>query len=204
MSGMGKAFFLLLCAGAIAAVAMMSGKGAARKEVTGQRFDVPVNYLFDHPIWFLGPPEKDSFVFLFEPNPNPGQIPEHRVLVESLSRFCPGNASQMLRIACGSERPEVEEKPPYAKVQDKSAPYLSYWYSVKDRPPKDGVTEKRQIAYCQLFGLNAAKPEPSTECTTFWSYDGMMLQFSFDERELSKMPAMKAKAMALLNSWKVR
>lgn len=48
------------------------------------------------------------------------------------------------------------------------------------------------------------KPEPSNLCTTFWAHDGMMLQFSFDETELAKMGAMKAEAMALLDSWKVR
>ncbi len=110
----------------------------------------------------------------------------------------------MLRIACGQEQTSVTDGPPYEKVQDELGSWSSDIYSLGAEPGEDGVIEKRQIAYCQLFGPNPVKPEPTNLCTTFWAYDGMMLQFSFDEKELPKMRAMKAEAMALLDSWKVR
>jgi hypothetical protein len=199
-----KALAFLLGAGAIAAIAASSGDSLAHREVAGNRFEVPADHLFNATIPWLPAPEEDSFVFLLQPNPTPDQIPKHRVLVQRLSRFCPGDASQMLRIACGQEQTSVTDGPPNEKVQDPLASWSSDIYSVEAEPGDDGVIDKRQIAYCQLFESNPVKPEPSNLCTTFWAYDGMMLQFSFDETELPKMRAMKAEAMTLLDSWKVR
>jgi hypothetical protein len=199
-----KALAFLLSAGAIAAIAASSGDRLALREVAGNRFEVPAVHLFNATIPWLPAPEEDSFVFLLQPNPTPDQIPKHRVLVQRLSRFCPGDASQMLRIACGQEQTIVTDGPPYEKVQDALASWSSDIYSVEAVPGDDGVIDKRQIAYCQLFEPNPVKPQPSNLCTTFWAYDGMMLQFSFDESELLKMTAMKAEAMTLLDNWKVR
>jgi hypothetical protein len=192
--------------GAVAAAAALvaaTNNGRSRYEVSGHTFEVPSEYLFDHPIWFLDPPERDSFVFLFEPNPEPNQIPKHRVLVERLSRFCPGDASQMLRIICGQEKTAVSDGPPYEKVQDEFASWSSDLYSVEAGPGADGVIDRRQVAFCQLFEPNPAKPYPSTLCTTSWAYEGLMLQFSFDEEEAARVPAMKRHAERLLDSWKV-
>jgi hypothetical protein len=199
-----KSLAFLLGAGTIAAIAASSDDGLAHREVAGNRFEVPVDHLFDATISWLPAPEEDSFVFLFQPNPTPDQIPKHRVLVQRLSRFCPGDASQMLRVACGQEQTSVSDGPPYEKVQNELGSWSSDIYSVDARPGENGVKDKRQIAYCQLFEPNPVKPEPSNLCTTFWAYDGMMLQFSFDETELPKMRTMKAEAMALLDSWRVR
>lgn len=199
-----KALVFLLGAGAIAAIAASSGDGLAYREVAGNRFEVPTDHLFDATIPWLPAPEEDSFVFLFQPNPTPNQIPKHRVLVQRLSRFCPGDASQMLRIACGQEQTSISDGPPYEKVQNELGSWSSDLYSVEAEPGENGLIDKRQIAYCQLFEPNPVKPEPSTLCTTFWASDGMMVQFSFDENELPRMTAMKAEAMALLDRWKVR
>jgi hypothetical protein len=199
-----KALAFLLGAGAIAAIAASSGDRLAHREVAGHRFEVPTDYLFSATVPWLPAPGGDSFVFLFQPNPNPDQIPKHRVLVQRLSRFCPGDASQMLRIACGQEHTSVTDGPPYEEVQDELASWSSDIYSVEAEPGENGVIDKRQIAYCQLFESNPTRPKPSNLCTTFWAHEGMMLQFSFDEAELPKMTSMKAEAMALLDGWKVR
>jgi hypothetical protein len=198
-----KALAILVGAGAFAVVAVSSVDGLAHREVAGNRFEVPADHLFDATISWLPAPAEDSFVFLLKPNPTPDQIPKHRVLVERLSRFCPSDASQMLRIVCGQEKTSVSDGPPYEKVRNELGSWSSDIYSVEARPGRNGFKDKRQIAYCQLFEPNPVKPEPSNLCTTFWAYDGMMLQFSFDETELPKMRAMKADAMALLDRWRV-
>lgn len=199
-----KALVLLLVAGVIAAIAASSGDGLAHREVAGNHFEVPADHLFDATIPWLPASEEDSFAFLFQPNPTPDRIPKHRVLVQRLSRFCPGDASQMLRIACGQETTSVSDGPPYEKAQNELGSWSSDLYSVEAQPGENGVIDKRQIVYCQLFEPNPMKPQSSNLCTTFWAYDGMMLQFSFDETELPNMRAMKAEAMALLDRWKVR
>ena len=69
--------------------------------------------------------------------------------------------------------------------------------------PDKSRDQSRKIAYCQRFEPNPAKPKVTTLCTTFWAYKGMMLQFSFDEKELPTMLAMKRDAMRLLDKWEV-
>jgi hypothetical protein len=193
----------LLGAAAIAAAAVVQGDGNRRYEVAGNTFEVPSDHVFDARIFWLPAPEQDSFVFLFEPNSDSDLIPKHRVLVQRLSRFCPGDASQMLRITCGQEATSVSDRPPYVKVQDELASWSSDLYAVEREAGGDGEVDRRQVAFCQLFEPNPAKPYPSTLCTTFWAYKGMMLQFSFDEEEAAQMPSMKREAEQLLETWTV-
>ena len=193
---------LLVGAAAIAGFAASADDGTVHREVAGHRFNVPKDHLFDMTIPWLPGPEKDSFVFLLRPNLDPDSIPENRFLVEPLARHCPGDASQMLRIACGLEKTNVGEGPPYEKRQSELGSWASDLYSVRRMPDKNAV-QTRQIAYCQRFEPNPAKPKVTTLCRTFWAYKGLMLQFSFDEEELPKMVAMKRDAMRLLDSWVV-
>lgn len=208
MKGVAKLIILVVAVGAVSLVAARSDSDSEDFELAGHQFIVPKDHLFELTIPWLPASETDAFTFLLEPNPNPDQIPKHRILVERLSRFCPTDATpeatQMLRIACGQEQPAVDDAPPYVKLQNELGSWSSNLFSVENEPGDDGVRAKRMVAYCQLFEPNPAKPEPSTLCTTFWSHDGMMLQFSFDESESSEMPAMKVRAMALLDSWEVR
>lgn len=198
---------VLACAGVGAAVVAASNGQSEMQEIAGHRFEVPKDHLFDMTIPWLPKSESDSFTFLFEPNPNPDAIPKHRVLVQHLSRLCPTvsttDATQMLRVVCGQEAPRADERPPFVKVQNDLGSWSSDLYAVEKEPGEDGVRGRQKVAYCQLFGPNPAKSKETTLCTTFWAYKGMMLQFSFDEEESSEMPAMKERAMALLDQWEV-
>lgn len=193
---------LLLGVAAVATLAARVESRTAHVEVAGHRFEIPKDQLFDETIPWLPAPEKDSFVFLLSPNHDPNQIPEHRFLVEPLSRHCPGDASQMLRIACGSEKTNIDDGPPYERRQSDLGAWASDLYSAR-REPQRSAEQTRQIAYCQRFEPNPAKPKATNLCTTFWAYKGMKLQFSFDEEELPAMLAMKRDAMRLLDSWEV-
>lgn len=204
---MRKALILLLGVGVVGAIAAASNDGIVHREVAGHRFAIPSDHLFDATIAWLPAPEQHSFVFLFQPNPHPNQIPEHRILVEPLSGYCPvkdaTDDTQMLRIACGQEKPTVRDAPPYEKVQNKIGSWSSDLFATQRSPDGKRIIAKRQVAYCQSLDPNPAKPAASTLCTTFWGYNGMKLQFSFDETESSELPAMKAKAMAMLDQWEV-
>jgi hypothetical protein len=193
---------VLLGAAAAAALAARASSSTAHEEVAGHRFEIPKDHLFDETIAWLPAPEKDSFVFLLTPNSDPNQIPDHRFLVEPLSRHCPGDASQMLRIACGSEKTSIDDSPPYEKRRSDLGSWASDLYSVR-RGLGKRTEQSRQIAYCQRFDPNPSKPKVTNLCTTFWAYKGMMLQFSFDEEELPAMLTMKRDAMHLLDSWEV-
>lgn len=207
MRSVTKVFSLLL---ATVAVAVVGGEVNETAEfvVGGHHFEVPKDHLFEMVIPWLPKPESDAFIFLFEPNADPNHIPEHEVLVERLSRFCPTDsateATQMLRIVCGQEASSVPETPPFINLPNELGSWSSDLYAVDKSPGGDGVINRRQVAYCQYFEPNPAKPNASTVCTTFWAYKGMRLQFSFDEKESANMPMMKAKAMALLDHWEVR
>ena len=109
----------------------------------------------------------------------------------------------MLRIACGSEKTSVDEGPPYERRQSELGSWSSDVYSVRTTHGQ-GANQRRQIAYCQRFEPNPAKPKVTWQCTTFWAYRGMMMQFSFDEEELPAMVTLKREAMRLLNSWEVK
>ena len=208
MTGAMKLLILVLAIGAGAAVAATVSDDTMDFEVAGNRYEVPKDHLFEMAIPWLPQPDSDSFTFLFQPNPASGSIPKHRVLVQRLSRLCPTDAetkaTQMLRVACGQEAASVMETPPFVKMRNELGSWSSDLYAIAKEPGREGVLNKRQIAYCQFFEPNPAKPEPSNLCTTFWAYKGMLLKFSFDESESSEMPAMKARAMALLDSWEVR
>ena len=208
MRNLTKVFFLLLAIVAVAGVAREVSDETADFVVAGHHFEVPKDYLFEMTIPWLPKPASDSFTFLFEPNSESDQIPKHRVLVQRLSRLCPTDAAteatQMLRIVCGQDTSSVPDTPPFVKIQSELGSWSSDLYAVEKAPGENGVLNRRKVADCQLFGPNAAKPYPSTLCTTFWAYNGMMLQFSFDEKESSEMPIMKARAMALLDRWEVR
>lgn len=208
MRSLTKVFFLLLATVAVAGVAQKVSDETADFVVSGHHFEVPKDHLFEMTIPWLPKPESVSFTFLLEPNSEPDQIPKHRVLVQRLSRLCPTNTAtettQMLRIVCGQETSSVPEAPPFVKIQNELGSWSSDLYAVGKAPGENGALNRRKVAYCQLFGPNPAKPNPTTLCTTFWAYKGMMLQFSFDENESSEMPMMKARAMALLDRWEVR
>ena len=207
MRSLTKVFILLFATVAVAGVAKEVSDETANFAVAGHRFEVPKDHLFEMTIPWLPKSESDSFTFLFEPNADPDQIPKHRVLVQRLSRLCPTDATtegtQMLRIVCGQETSSVPETPPFVKIQNQLGSWSSDLFAVEKESGKNGVLNRRKVAYCQLFGPNPAKPDPSTLCTTFWAYKGLMLQFSFDEKESSEMPMMKARAMALLDRWEV-
>jgi hypothetical protein len=108
----------------------------------------------------------------------------------------------MLRIACGSEKTNIDDGPPYERRQSDLGAWASDLYSAR-RERQRSAEQTRQIAYCQRFEPNPAKPKATNLCTTFWAYKGMKLQFSFDEEELPAMLAMKRDAMRLLDSWEV-
>ena len=190
-------------AAAVAGLAASVGGPTVHRDVAGHRFEIPKDQLFDETIPWLPRADSDSFVFLLRPNHDPNRVPDHRFLVLPLTRNCPGDASQMLRIACGLEKTNVGDGPPYEKRQSESGSWASDLYSVH-RMPDGTADQSRQIAYCQRFEPNPAKPKATTLCTTFWAYKGMMLQFSFDEEELPKMIVMKREAMRLLDSWEVK
>ncbi len=196
---------VLLFVGAAAAAGLAASVDSrtVHREIAGHRFKIPQDQLFDETIPWLPVPDKDSFVFLLRPNQDRERIPDHRFLVEPLTRHCPGDASQMLRIACGLEKTSVGDGPPYEKRQSELGSWASDLYSVLHIPGRT-ADQARQIAYCQRFEPNPAKPKVTTLCTTFWAYKGMMLQFSFDEEELPNLVAMKRDAMRLLDSWEVR
>ena len=193
---------LLLGAAAAATFAARVGRRTVQVDVAGHRFEIPKDQLFDETIAWLPAPEKDSFVFLLSPNHDPDRIPDHRFLVEPLIRHCPGETSQMLRIVCGSEKANIDDGPPYEKRPSDLGSWASDLYSVR-RNPETKTEQRRQIAYCQRFDPNPAKPKVTNLCTTFWAYKGMILQLSFDEEELPAMLAMKRDAMRLLDSWEV-
>ena len=195
---------VLLFGGAAAAAGFAASvdSGMVHREVAGHRFEIPKDLLFDATIPWLPLPEKDSFIFVLRPNHDPARIPDHRFLVEPLTRHCPGDASQMLRITCGLEKTNIGDGPPYQKRQSESGSWASDLFSIR-RMPSGSPDQRRQIAYCQRFEPNLAKPKGTTLCTTFWAYKGMMLQFSFDEKELPSMLTMKRDAMRLLDIWAV-
>jgi hypothetical protein len=197
------AALLVVGAGAVAALAASADGGTVYREVAGHRFEIPKDQLFEETISWLPLPEKDSFVFLLRPNRQPNRIPDHRFLVEPSTRHCPGDASQMLRIACGLEKTSVGDGPPYEQRQSELGSWASDVYSVRRMPTKRAY-ERRQVAYCQRFEPNPAQPKVTTLCTTFWAYKGMMLQFSFDQEELPSMLAMKREATRLLDSWEIK
>ena len=208
MTRAAKLLVLFLAFGAGAVFAAQISDDTVELQVAGHRYDVPEDHLLEMTIPWLPKSESDSFTFLFEPNPDPNLIPKHRVLVQRLSRFCPTDAatdaSQMLRIACGQEATSVEEIPPFVTMQNAHSSWSSDLYAIAKERREDDVPAKRKIAYCQFFGPNPAKPEPTNLCTTFWAYKGLLLQFSFDESESSDMPEMKTNATALLDGWEVR
>lgn len=188
---------------ALIAAAMVSGAETSSYQVAGHRFDIPKDHLFDSSIAWLPRPSAESFTFLFEPAKNPDQIPTHRVLVQDLAAHCPGGASQLLRLACGSEKTDIGDGPPYVRGPG-SIPALFNLYAVEKSDAGNSKSEKRQVAYCQVFEPNPVQPKSRNICTTFWAHDGLSLQFSFDERDAPQMPAMKKRAVELLDSWKAR
>ena len=192
---------LFVGAAAVAGFAASVDGHTVHREIAGHRFKIPKDQLFDATIAWLPLPAKDSFVFLLRPNPDPERIPDHRFLVDALTVHCPGDASQMLRIACGLEKTNLSDGAPYEKRQSDLGSWASDWYSVRRIP--GGADQTRQVAYCQRFEPNPVKPKIATLCTTFWAYNGMMLQFSFDEKELPHMTGLKRDAMQLLDSWQV-
>lgn len=197
MSNMMKGLALVLGAGAIAAIASNTGDGFTHREVAGHEFEIPSDYLFLASIPWLPSPENNSFFFLFEPNATPDQIPKHIVLVEQLSRYCPGDASQMLRIACGLEHASGGDgELRFEEVPDELTQYSSDVFAVRG-------TEQRQVAFCRTFGPNPARPKGGKTCTTFWAHGDLMLQFSFDFSELPELASMKQHATRMLDSWRL-
>ncbi|MGN6356325.1 MAG: hypothetical protein ACTHLU_02450 [Novosphingobium sp.] len=197
-----KVLLPLLGIGVAVAISATDNGRTVAHDVSGHRFNVPADYLFEATIPWLPASRSGSFVFLLAPNPEPNRIPEHRILVEDLGRICASDASsdaaQILRIACGQEVPELTDQPPYAHIKDPKSSWSSGLFVVGSEG------SRRQIAYCQMFQPNPAKPKSSTLCTTFWAYKGMSLLISFDLNEAAELPTMKAKAMQLLDQWEVR
>lgn len=189
--------------GAVALMAVAVSEGGSRRQVAGHRFNVPADHIFDASIAWLPVSHDGSFTFLFEPNSNPDQIPEHRVLVQDLAAHCPGDASQLLRLTCGSEKTAIDDGPPFMREAG-SIPALFDLYAVRRTGSESQTAGKRQVAYCQTFEPNPVQPNTRNICTTFWAYDGMSLQFSFDESEAARLPTMKKRAEQMLKSWEVR
>jgi hypothetical protein len=174
----------------------------ARQSVAGHQFDVPKDHIFDARIAWLPAPESDSFVFLLNPDPNPNQIPKHRIVVEPLAGRCPGGVSRPMDVACGKAKELVGTHPRFERRQNDLGSWSSDLFVVYG-DDRTGQTMRQHVAYCQLFEPNPVKPKPSNLCTTVWAYKSMLLQFSFDEAEADQMPRMKAEAMALLDRWEV-
>lgn len=195
---------VVLSVGAIVAMwaAVSASSETIRQSVAGHRFDVPKNRVFDNRIPWLPAPESDSFVFLFEPNPDPKHIPKHRVLVEPLAGRCPGGVSHLMDVVCGKAKELVGSNPKFERRANKMGSWSSDLFVVYvDERTNQPV--RQLVATCQLFGPNPVKPKPSNLCTTLWAYKGMLLQFSFDDTEADQMPRMKKEAMSLLDRWEV-
>jgi hypothetical protein len=175
----------------------------SRQSIAGHQFDVPESYVFDAKIPWLPAPESDSFVFLLEPNPYPNRIPKHRILVQPLAGRCPGGVSHLMDVVCGKASELTGTNPIYERRQNELGSWSSDLFIVYHDDRTDQQVEQ-QVASCQLFEPNPTNPKQSNLCTTVWGYKGMLLQFSFDEPEADEMPRMKARAMALLDSWEVR
>ena len=197
--------FSAIAAGAFGATAILSEN--VTQNVAGHRYAVPKDHLFNGGIFFL-PQQSDAFTFLFEPNSDPDIIPKHRVLVQDLSLHCPTalttDGTQMLRIVCGQEDSSVREIPPFFELGNKNGSWSSDLYAGETAESSGDLSTKRKVAYCRTSDPTVVNPESQTLCTTFWAYDGMMLQFSFDAKESSEMPAMKRRAEELLETWKIR
>lgn len=196
-----KVLLPLLVIGAAVAISATNNSRTVARDISGHRFNVPTDYLFEAEIPWLPASESGSFLFLLAPNTEPNRIPKNRILVEDLSRICTSNtssgAAQILRIACGQEVQELTDQPPYTHIKDPTNSWSSGLFVV------GSGGARRQIAYCQTFQPNPAKPKPSTLCTTFWAYKGMSLLISFDLNEAAELPTMKAKAIQLLDQWEV-
>lgn len=186
---------LWLAAGAVAQT--------TRQSVAGHQFEVPKDQLFEARIPWLPGPESDSFTFLLEPKPTSDQIPLHRVLVGPLEGRCGNIPSELMRVACGKERQLVDENPQYERRANELGSWASDLFIVK-RDAQRQPDLRQQVAYCQLFEPNPVQPQPRNLCTTVWGYKGMLLQFSFDEKEVDRLQGMKGQAMAMLDRWEVR
>lgn len=190
-----------------AAATLWAAAGAfaetAHQSVAGHQFEVPNDYLFNARIAWLPAPESDSFTFLFEPTPDRDRIPRHRVLVQPLEGRCNGGPSEMMRVACGAESQLVDATPEYARQPNELGSWSSDIFIVQ-RDAQNEPIRQQQVAYCQLFEPNPALSRPMNLCTTVWGYKGMLLQFDFEETEVNRLQEMKAKAMDMLDRWKVR
>ncbi len=175
----------------------------AHQSVAGHQFEVPKDHLFSARIAWLPAPKSDSFTFLFEPNPDPDRIPRHSVLVQPLKGLCNGSQSEIMRVACGAERPLVDASPEYERRPNELGSWSSDLFIVQ-RDARNEPVRRQQVAYCQLFEPNPARPKPMNLCTTLWGYKGMLLQLDFEETEVNRLQEMKAQAMRMLDSWEVR
>lgn len=171
----------------------------ATQEVGGHRFAIPKERLFEDAIPWLPAPETDSFTFILDQAADPKQIPPHTVSVEPAERACRNErASQIVRVACGSERTRLQVGPPYTKVFPHPEYPFAWDYYVGKQP------DQLQVAYCTPISPNPARPKATAICTTVWGVDNLVLSLGFEERELAELPSMRARATNMLRSWKLR
>jgi hypothetical protein len=200
------AILILLLLGATAAIAAMTNSNRSRFEVAGQEFEIPRNHLFDMTIPWLPVSRSGNFTFLLEPNPAPNLIPAHRFLVQSVASHCNRDREsllgmgQMMRIVCGVEEPKISDAPPYKQIPTD----LGDWSTdlVATGANESGAT--RQVADCQKFEPNPAKPNGATNCNAVWGYDNLLIQVDFDISEANQLPALKHQAETLLDRWRVK
>lgn len=195
---------LLLAAGAAGATAFAL-RSPGTREVAGQHFAVPDEWLFNGRIAWLPAPAAGSFTFHLDPVRDPNEIPSHLVSVEASQNVCrPDGQAQIVRVACGREQTTVRVGPPYQKVfpQPDDATQWDY-YSVAHWSA-DGQTRKLQVAWCTPIEPNPARPNGTAICTSVWGVDGLVLSLGFEESDLAQLPIMRARATQMLLSWKVR
>jgi hypothetical protein len=195
---------LLAVAAFGAAAAAVAVHGAGTREVAGQRFAVPDEWLFNDRIAWLPAPEPDAFTFHLDPIRDPNEIPPHLVSVEPADRICRDDGqSQIVRIACGRERTTVAVAPPFEKVFP-HPDYTSAWDYYAAASSAAGEVARRQVAWCTPISPNPARPKGTAICTSVWGFDGLVLSLGFEEGELAQLPAMQARATKMLRSWRVR
>lgn len=174
------------------------------QHVGSKQFAVPDKQLFNDTIPWMPAPEAGSFTFVLDPKADPGQIPLHRVLVQSAKEVCEGDGkSQMVRVACGRERARDRLGPPFKKVFP-HADYAYAWDYYADGPTTlaDNQAGPLQVANCSPIAPNPARPKGTAICTSVWGVEGLVLSLGFEEHELNDIALMRARATKMLLSWK--
>ena len=195
---------LLVAAAAAAAAGGYSLYGPTTYELSGQRFAVPREWLFNDKIAWLPAPEADSFTFHLDPTRDPDEIPPHLVSVEPAARVCRSDPpSQIVKVACGRERATIPVGPPYEKVFPHPNDRFEWDYYSIAPSSLPAHAERLQVAWCSPISPNPARPKGTALCTSVWGVQGLVLSLGFEENELARLPEMRNRATRMVHSWKV-